>query len=362
MKPSRTTVFAVACAALLATSGPVLRAAPGGIQTNLPGVTSAPAPPDGFDPISASDQDLETYGFPPRPDAKAQPKVYAAWAKGMRASRHRIVPQLQVTERIHGPFQTNGTSSGSFNWNGAVATDGAVAFSKPNSLHIASAYIVVPPANPPFGQCPQQEVYSSQFAGIDGTFLGGSNNIFQAGTESDAQCQGGATKNYYAWFEWYGTGCSPSLTPICGEVKVTNLNANPGQTIFVYVYALTPTSGGVYFINLDTNQSVSIGVANANAPLTGTSAEWILERPTLRDVVTNGGGTLTNLTNYGSDVFWDCIAVTSSGAIFGPGSPNTIQQPGSTIFTMVDNNSQLISYASALGTNALLFQVYGSAK
>src|SRR5271169_3174757 len=55
-----------------------------GISTNLPGVSTAPAPPAGFNPLRASDEALADYGFPPRPDQKAAPGAYSAWETAMK--------------------------------------------------------------------------------------------------------------------------------------------------------------------------------------------------------------------------------------------------------------------------------------
>ena len=149
MSNLHTTVFATACAALLIPSGSLLRAADYGIPTNLSGVASAPEPPPGFDPIQASDMELDMYGFPSRPDSQTQPEAYRVWIKAMRGSKKRIVPELRIKEQFHGPaqgtIQRNGAAS-SFNWSGAVMTDGAGSFSQPTALNRVFSYIVVPPA------------------------------------------------------------------------------------------------------------------------------------------------------------------------------------------------------------------------
>jgi len=48
---------------------------------NLPGATTVEAPPAGFDPIAASDQDLAYHGFPPRPNQNTEPKAYATGSR-----------------------------------------------------------------------------------------------------------------------------------------------------------------------------------------------------------------------------------------------------------------------------------------
>ena len=53
---------------------------------NLPGTFTVEAPPAGFDPISASDEDLAYHGFPPRPNQNTEPKAFATWSKAMKAN------------------------------------------------------------------------------------------------------------------------------------------------------------------------------------------------------------------------------------------------------------------------------------
>ena len=64
------TILAVVSLALLSVLpyASAQQAGDDGIPTNLPGVKTALAPPDGFDPLAAWDDELATYGFPPRPD------------------------------------------------------------------------------------------------------------------------------------------------------------------------------------------------------------------------------------------------------------------------------------------------------
>jgi hypothetical protein len=44
------------------------------VPTNLPGVYAFAQPPAGFDPLAASRQDLEAWGYPPRPEVSEGPK------------------------------------------------------------------------------------------------------------------------------------------------------------------------------------------------------------------------------------------------------------------------------------------------
>jgi hypothetical protein len=348
MSKLNTAVFAIACAALLARPGSLLRAADQRITTNLPEVSSAPAPPLGFDPVSASDMELDIYGFPSRPDQQAQPDAYALWAKAMRSSKQRLVPELRMNQRFHGPAQgpmQRNANATTFNWSGSVMTDGASSFFQQTALNRVFAYIVAPVANQTFGRC-NGWVYSAEWAGIDGF---GSNDVLQAGVAANNLCINYPLATYYIWYEWF-----PNY-----EIEVTNLPVSPGDTVFVSIAAGTATSGQVYLLNANTNQYVSITInsptitlpngAQQQIQLTGNVAECVVERPTVN-------GVMANLTNYVYDYFADCLALNISGSQVTPASPS------SKFVTMLDNNSQPISAVNLLGPTGLWFEDMGSAK
>ncbi len=118
---------------LLLTSTVVTKAQsenPNELPTNLPGTTTFAAPPEGFDPLTASDEALADYGFPPRPEQGSD--EYARWARAMAASKTRIIPKLQQTSIFHGPARkvkdSESIDEGSIktiNWSGFVAFSGA---------------------------------------------------------------------------------------------------------------------------------------------------------------------------------------------------------------------------------------------
>jgi hypothetical protein len=80
---------------------------PNETATNLPGATTIAAPPAGFDPLSASDEDLQYYGFPPRPNQNTNAEAYAVWERAIKASQTRVTPILEQTNIFHGPAKQN---------------------------------------------------------------------------------------------------------------------------------------------------------------------------------------------------------------------------------------------------------------
>jgi len=58
------------------------------------------SPPVGFNPLTASDVELEQYGFPPRPP-QSDTAHHASWKRAATATR--VTPQLTPTNIYNGP-------------------------------------------------------------------------------------------------------------------------------------------------------------------------------------------------------------------------------------------------------------------
>lgn len=309
---------------------------PNEIQTNLPGTITLAAPPTGFDPLTASDQDLAANGFPPKPDANVNPAGFETWSRAMSAAKQRIIPKLQVSTIVHGPIQIPNTlpnaaisrnEIGSYNWAGFVNTNATTLHTDPTAILDVSADYVVPTASQAPGTCTGGWAYSSSWVGIDGV---GSPDVLQAGSEADAYCKEGATSQFYsAWYEWF-----PSY-----PVRVTNLPVAAGNDLYVSVWS--KGSGGrahAFILNYNTGQYVVVKLtAPFGVRLVGNSAEWVVERP----------GTGFGLTNYASEYFSAAHAIDRSGTKFGPGSN------GSFPVVMIGDNGSTISRPKLLGVHAL---------
>ena len=316
------------------------------LPTNISGATTVAAPPEWFNPLEATDQELERNGYPPRPDEFLQPKAFATWKKAMAASKTRIRPVLEVTNNVAGPAKlkagsaaasASGSAAESYNWSGYVNLNGVTSYGSSSFYYIIGDY-VVPVARQAYGQCVPTWDWSVTWVGIDGW---GSSDVLQAGSEADAFCSSGKTSTYYsAWYEWYPYGWT----------RITSLPIVPGDDLFVEVWSTSSTAGHAYLVNYNTDQYVTI---NFSAPpgthLVGNSAEWIVERP-------NIGGSLATLTNYISDYFSDSYAYNFGYSGVDPGSATSFP------VTMLDNNGNAISYPTPLGVNAIWLQDEGSAR
>jgi hypothetical protein len=314
---------------------------PNEFPTNLAGATTIAAPPAGFEVLTASDEQLADYGFPPRPNQASSPEDYANWAKAMVASKTRIVPNLVQTNIFHGPARLKAESASSeentlesYNWSGYVGFGGAKSYGSESFYYVETDY-VVPVARQAFGACTGSWDYGSSWVGIDGD---GSNDVLQAGIEFDAYCNGGSNATFYSpWYEWFPFG----------EVRITNLPIAPGDDYFVEVWHTSPTKGLAYLVNFNTNQAVEVGFAPpSGTTLIGNSAEWITERPGV-----NGG--LATLTNYIADIYWNAVAYTEKNKKYDPGNSKAID--------MLDNNNKKISVPSLLNSESFIVTDEGSA-
>jgi hypothetical protein len=252
------------------------------IDTPVSGVSAFVSPPSSFDPLTATDAELDQHGFPPRPSAELGAAVMTNWQR--RATRQtRLVPQLQPSNKFHGPAQiikpiktTSGViEANSANWSGYVITDASNPFVRSRSQ--VEARFIVPKAAP--GCASKSDTYNSaNWVGIDGAF---SNDVFQAGTETDLNCDSGPT--YYAWIEWFPNS----------EIRVTNLEIAPGDAMSISAFIGVDNRKHLTIDNLTTRKSVSLAMTPPpGTNLVGNSIEWIVERPTINNVA------LSKLTNY----------------------------------------------------------------
>lgn len=311
-----------------------------------------PEPPARFKPAEASVADLAKYGLPARPNRLSRDTTsYDTWARAMSAARKFVVPEVRLTGRRRGTVRVAHSMSRragaaeSYNWAGEVITSNVGSYG-PGSFSQVIGQWVLSTATQAIGTCNPVDV-SATWVGLDGYL--NANDVVQAGTESDAYCDGGnVSPDYYAWFEW-----APDY-----EYELTNFSAYSGMPVFVVVQAYSSTSATATFVNLQTNEYTTIGFGPpAGTRMVGSSAEWIVERPQLG----NAAVTASNLADYG--MIWMSSEVAypynSSGIYYTPGSPGSGN--GSTTITMVDGNGNPLAEVFPQGPSAFDANVTGSA-
>lgn len=262
-------------------------------------------PPAGFNPLTASDVELEQYGFAPRPPRNDSAR-YSVWER--HATAKRITPQVTPTNIYNGPArnvkigqlvkntaQGNTYSTTTDNWSGYVVTNVKGTFAQNYSTIQAQWTIPAVQQAPGTGTCGA----SSQWVGFDG--FGGS-DVLQAGTEANALCPGAA---YYAWVEWYPYAQSRISLPV-----------GPGDSMQLEVWYTTSSPyGHAQFLNDVTRQSAAFGFnPPSGTTYLGNSAEWIMERTAIN-------GSLVNLPNYAYMFFSGASATPFDfGPVYWPSS------------------------------------------
>jgi hypothetical protein len=306
-----------------------------------PYAQAALVPPAGFDPVTASDAQLDAYGFPPRPDASKAPAAYAQWQTVVTRPATRIVPQLVATNVVNGPekLATHGvpsatgaiTGSTSGNWSGYVISENSDPF-KAKKTYIFATF-TVPVAQQAFGECSAAAVHSSEWVGIDGS---GSSDVLQAGIKAGATCKNKkTTASYAAWYEWFPED----------EIDIKNFDIYPGDIVYVYVWNTSTTEGHYYIEDATTDKVSSLAFkAPKNTTLKGNSAEWIVERPSI-------GGKDATLANYVSQAWLACHVLLANSTLYSPADP----QGGTSESLTMTESSKDISFADTTPNNALSY-------
>lgn len=312
---------------------------PYAVETNVHGIYAYTQPPAGFDPNTASADELQSYGYPPRPTADQGPEALARWAKITNPALTRIVPRLVATNIYHRPMsgQIIKNKVLSSNWSGR-----ALVHKKPAFTSVSGTW-TVPTVQQAFGACSGSPDYSSEWVGIDGF----SNDLlFQAGSEADADCDGGSTSTLYRpWIEWL-----PAAETVLTYSNGDPLPFAPGDYLIVTVTATGWTdgqssTGTLSFTDVNQNWQGTLSVTAGSLGGTyvvGDSVEWIVERPEI------GPNELATLANYVSDPWFDASATDINSKTYLPGTPRTAT---SYPITMIDNTNKPISFSDLVGSS-----------
>ncbi len=276
-------------------------------------------PPEGFDPLSASQADLAKFGFPSRPDDDAHHLARYRRVMGqLKGKFHYIQPTFRLNEdKLHKPRQrrTTDPTETSSNWSGAVVNPPAG-----QSFRWVQGDWVVPNV---FAPTQNHWYYCASWIGIDGD---GSGDVCQAGVECEVYQSGTSLiRNVYPWWEWYPAG----------EVQITNLGVVPGDMLTMLIctsQAAGSTTASVFITNRTSGASTSFALtAPTGTKLVGNCAEWIVEAPTV-------GGSQSAIADYGEVFFSVCEAVTNTGATVNGGSGDNINMTGSGGAVVSDGN------------------------
>ncbi|MHB8269665.1 G1 family glutamic endopeptidase [Bradyrhizobium sp.] len=271
------------------------------------------AVPAGYNLLDAPQRELDLYGIPPRPDSSAEEQFFRFWKKLVSPPFRKIDPGLHILDNIFTTQPPNNLES-SLNWSGAVVSP-----PWPKRITLAVAGWIVPKVSHPSTPAlftDKDEPKTLVWVGLDG-HNGRLPRISlpQIGTFHTPD---GLSKNqHYAWSSWWHH--SPQSVS-----RIDNLEIRPGQEILAGLWVMI--SGDVsFFIK---NQSTGDFCSFCKRPPPGdieplgSSAEWIVERPT--EPSTNK---LYPLADYRSVDFRYCMARAADKPL-GPGPLMTLADNG----------------------------------
>jgi hypothetical protein len=248
-----------------------------------------PAPPQGFDPITASPKALAEFGIPRRPDPQKEPGLRSLWDRVFARKPTFVKANLVKSELpFSRPYATS--KKGEFglggNWAGAVVQVASLKLSPAEPANTVFAEWQVPAINTKTAETGTQIV--GFWVGLGGYTTG---NLLQAGTASTMT---GSSVSYWAWTEWFPAG-----------YVVDSLAIQAGDTVSVLVCAPETDHGYVSMMNHRTNVAISVGVSDpfGTAPYDGSSVEWIVEAIN------------TEMPNFGSVAFTQVTAGTQNNTI-----------------------------------------------
>jgi hypothetical protein len=264
---------------------------------------ASPAP--GFNPLTASDEVLETFKLPPRPNAQSSPRAFENWRRAMSPPL-RFIANEELEALVLDPknlFTINArrrqrqllasdSAQLSNNWSGAYIRDdlGETYNLIQGTWMVPQPY--PPPPRIPGGQWSHGEFTASAWIGLDGTDPG-SLSMPQIGT-TQRVCVATDTSNpldldvtVTAWWEWWFKD-DPNAHQI--DISATVFTVQPGEVIYAQLNVLNPTTVRAFFKNQSSGQvcppfdliQPTVTVQNPAGPVQveGQTAEWIVERQT----------------------------------------------------------------------------------
>lgn len=350
-----------AAAAAQSDAARAIYASAANVQTNIAGVHTFAAASAGFDPRSASDEALATYGFPPRPDKTADPDGYARWAAAMALAKHQWNGELKPHPEIRVGTIALPKSSVDADATPAASTGPTIIYGTccsgivntipvtrwgARSIDSVNAQYNVPVAQQAFTTlgspgniCDGTVDVEITYAAIDNDPLDG--EFLSSGTSSIAYCaSGGLSIAYYAEFQWVPAPYTVGFA------------VNPGDDMYVQVYSvLGGCNPGYTFIEDLTQQIYSTYEVTQPSPTTclvGNAAMLIVARA-FGDSATLTG--LFPLANYVNE-FAISTSQNGKGTIFYPGS----KTPSTYLGIMTDDSGTInTSVAVQEGNSSIYF-------
>lgn len=262
-------------------------------------------------PLGALDDDLERYGFPPRPNEYEHPELFAFWRKMFERG---IEEFAEIDFSLLPPHLGTGSAQsarslftrthreGSLNWSGAYITprDGLM------FTDVVGSWFV-PTVSAPPGWPPSDTYGSSVWIGLDGQRRYLHSTLPQIGTGQYLNLPSVPGSTTTAWFQWWPQN----------EMTLP-MTMVPGDYVMAWLLVLNLTQVHMILLNWS-RLSLARFVWPApmvimppfittplQASVSGATAEWITERPAVAPTPV-----LYNLPNYSTVRFEDCMAASA---------------------------------------------------
>jgi hypothetical protein len=292
-------------------------------------------PPSGFDPLTASDRQLEEYGLPARPERNKAAAV-EFWTMLMSQPLRFVEPQFQhVMPRLPTvAFSTGGGGPATASSRPAFAGRGHIETSRNWSglylqtapserfTSIYGAWRVPAPRIPqisPIDPGPadpfHNEYRSSIWVGLDGHRVYPQVTMPQIGTWQYIKPTAGHNEvDLAAWWQWW---TRDEITP---TVRFANFPIAVGDHILASVVVVSADEVVFYIKNQTTGLFAWVLVqAPARSEPLGSTAEWVVERPTWPFSIWP-----SRMPDLGIVDFSQCFAL-SGPRIIGPQKLNGLQ-------------------------------------
>lgn len=268
---------------------------------------SFPVPPEDFKPLTATDEQLEIYGFPPRPDRENQ-EEYNQWAELMSNYKYTKAPELEVA--IKHDEESISTLSFTGDTRDPKGTYVAGDTSDPKGACVAgytsttsgSKFYTMIQADMVYPKVTTKETKAKCSFWI-GMGRASYKKAVCAGFTTEVQ-KSQAQKNK-AWY-----GYREENRKYKTEFNITDFAVNAGDNLHIYFsYQKSSNKLNYYFANNTTGQTSSALVdIHTGVYFDGSKASWVIEQ------LCNLSGIPYKLADFGSVTFKNCKAMLSNSS------------------------------------------------
>jgi len=273
------------------------------------------APPEKFNPIEATDEQLKEYGFPNRP---TNPDDLKSWDEEMRNYKSTPIPTMVKTQYKHqlNHYSNNGQENHEI-WSGI---ENRVAGS---AISAVQGDFIQPAKNDS-----KNDTAESSWIGLGGDYLHSSDCLIQAGTSMRSD-------GYHLWWQYLNSNNNS------GEIDLSGYTISPNDHIHLYVSYDDSTQQAYFFLQNGTNGQAAGFYQYLPRSLyyDGSSSEFIEERQTVN-------GIPYDLAKYNT-VSWTNCQTYVNGSWNGAGHiylEYLTMRVGSTILSIPDTMSSNTSF------------------